>query len=170
MMIADDALVVPAWCDPDRRRVRWNWDKCWIGLLYVDHESLEYATADGLMISALLHDVTVQWKGGSAISAHRFDLYLPGHAYRFYLSRPTTTAPVFSPKLADQIGDGLATAGGIGQLGNAVGIFSNAIGNLGAATAVLGDLLQLPGTIADQRRGKRNAEALRILLPSRTAP
>jgi hypothetical protein len=164
MTVTDDALVIPAWCDPDRRRVRWNWEKCWIGLLYVDHGSLAYATADGVMISASLQDVTVEWRGGSAVSGYRFDLHVPGHSYRFYLSRPTTTAPVFNQRLVDQIGDGLSTAGNLGQLGNVVGIFGNAIGNLGAASGVLGELLQVPGAIADQRRGRRNAEALRAHL------
>jgi hypothetical protein len=163
-MAADDVLVIPAWCDPDRRTVRWSWEKCWIGLLYVDRESLAYATTDGVMISASLQDVTVEWRGGSAVSTYRFDLHIPGHSYRFYLSRPTATAPSFNPKLIDQIGDGLSTAGNIGQLGSAVGIFSNAIGSLGAASGAIGDLLQIPGTIADQRRGRRNADALRAHL------
>jgi hypothetical protein len=164
MMTSDDALVVPAWCDPDRRRVRWSWDKCWIGLLYVDHESLAYATTDAVMISASLQDVTVEWRGGSAVTTHRFDLHVPGHSYRFYLSRPSATAPAFNPKLVDQIGDGLSTAGSIGQLASAVGVFSKAIGSIGDASGVIGNLLQIPGTIADQRRGRRNAEALRAHL------
>jgi hypothetical protein len=123
-MASDDVLVIPAWCDPDRRRVRWSWEKCWIGLLYVDHGSLAYATTDGVMISASLQDVTVEWRGGSAVTTHRFDLHIPGHSYRFYLSRPSATGPAFNPKLVDQIGDGLSTAGGIGQLASAVGNFS----------------------------------------------
>ena len=163
-MDSDDVLVIPAWCDPDRRRVRWSWDKCWIGLLYVDCESVVYATTNGVMISASLQDVTVEWRGGSAISTYRFDLHVSGHSYRFYLSRPAATAPSFNPKLVDQIGDGLSTAGNIGQLGTAVGVFSNAIGSLGAASGVIGDVLQVPGAIADQRRGRRNAEALRAHL------
>ncbi|KAA0935508.1 WD40 repeat domain-containing protein [Streptomyces apricus] len=157
-----DPLVLLAWCDPERRHVRWSWAGIWVGLLVVDQHRLVYHADGAEKFSAPMAQARFVWRGSSKMTAARFDLHLPEAVFRLYLSPPSTTAPQPDPSLMDHIGGALDRI-------SAVSLLGGTLGTLGDASGVLDNALSLPGAVTQLRSGHRAAEELRTFLGA-TAP
>lgn len=95
-----EPLTVPAWCDPESRNYRLSWQDILVGLLVVDDERFVFATPSGVKFSALRSESRLQWRRGKGFGMiPQFDLMTPHGSFRFYLSRPSTTAPLYDPNV-----------------------------------------------------------------------
>ncbi|WP_280897189.1 MULTISPECIES: hypothetical protein [unclassified Streptomyces] len=156
-------MALLAWCDPARRHVRWTWSGIWVGVLLVDRHRVVYRVGDEEKFSAPLDRTRFEWRGGSRMTAARFDLHLPETAFRLYLSPPGNDAPQPDRSLMDQL------AGALDRL-SVVSLFGGALGTLGDASGMLGNALALPGAVGQLRAGHRAAERLRAHLAETTPP
>jgi hypothetical protein len=161
----NDVLVIPAWCDPKRRTVRWSWHDTWVGLLCVDDDEIVYWTAGGATLAATRADSRIDWLRGGWALGNRFDLHTPDGSFRCYLSRPANTAPTLTRSVWQRIGAHLSTSGQIsGLLNNPLVDLGDVVGGItavGQGAGTLADIAVLPGQLAGLRAGARNAAALR---------
>lgn len=92
-------LIMPAWCDPESRTYRLSWADILVGLLMVDDERLVFATPSGVRFNAMRSKSSLEWRRGKGFGMiPRFDLSTPQGSFRLYLSRPSTTAPLYREK------------------------------------------------------------------------
>ncbi|GLP66368.1 hypothetical protein TUSST3_29880 [Streptomyces sp. TUS-ST3] len=159
----NDSLALLAWCDPARRHVRWTWSGIWVGVLLVDRHRVVYRVGDEEKFSAPLDRTRFAWRGGSRMTAARFDLHLPETTFRLYLSPPGNDAPQPDRNLVDHL------AGALDRL-SIVSLFEGTLGTLGNASGMLGNALTLPGAVAQLRDGHRAAERLRAHLAETMSP
>ncbi len=106
---AREPLAVPAWCDPQSRTYRLSWADILVGLLVVDDERFVFATPAGVVFNALRSESTLAWRRGKGFGMiPRFDLLTPQGSFRLYLSRPSTTAPLYGPSTLAEVGEKLS--------------------------------------------------------------
>jgi len=116
-------VVAPAWCDPEHRNLRYSWHAVLVGVLYVDERQLNFFAPSGPEVHVVRGECGLQWRRGKGFGLiPSFDLQTAGDTYRFYMSRPWTTAPLFDPRILAQIGEKMSTVGDIGALAGAVGM------------------------------------------------
>jgi hypothetical protein len=156
---ASGPLAVPAWCDPQSRTYRLSRADILVGLLVVDDERFVFVTPSRVVFNALRSESTLKWHRGRAFGMiPRFDLSTRQGSFRLYLSRPSTTAPLFGPSTLPDVGEQLSQAGD--TLGTALegltllsGVFQ-----LGSAA---GQIMSAWADFREQRQGRAAASALR---------
>lgn len=157
-------LVVPAWCDPESRNYRLSWADTLVGLLMIDDERFVFATPSKVMFNVPRSESTLEWRRGKGFGMiPRFDLSTPAGSFRLYLSRPSTTAPLYNDTVAAKVGEQLSAAGDV--LDATVGGFLPLIG-------VVGDVMSAQADFRELRQGRAAASALRakISLPPHARP
>jgi hypothetical protein len=153
-----EPLVVPAWCDPESRNYRLSWADTLVGLLMIDDERIVFATPSGVKFNALRPESTLEWRRGKGFGMiPRFDLLTPQGSFRLYLSRPSTTAPLYGPSTVAEVGEQLSRAGDV--LGALFGSLFPLIGGVGEFMLAREDYRQL-------RQGRDAAGALRARISS----
>ena len=107
--VGQPPLAVAAWCDPQARTYRLSWADVLIGLLIAGDDRIVFVTTDRVVVTAPLAESAVEWRRGKGFGMiPTFDLVTREGRFRFYLSRPSTTAPLFGKHAAGEIGDKLA--------------------------------------------------------------
>jgi WD40 repeat protein len=157
-MTREDLLVMPMWCDPERKTIRLSWDAIHVGLLLADADGIAYVTDEGVVMAHHRSEFGVEWMRGGWMLGSRFELHTPAGSYRCYLNRPHNTAPRLHPGLVEDI------LGTIAAGGDMLGGVNDALGMAGDLASVAGDVLALAGVLTGAYTGARNAEALRSLL------
>jgi hypothetical protein len=155
------SLIVPAWCDPRMRNFVWDARTISVGMFAVGTESLAYATAEGLMFGAKLDRVSVRWPRFLYLS-HGCDLYIDDTGYRLYFVRPLQNAPRVREDQVTRITDALTD-----EYSDIAQLIGGTLGNAALVGSLIGDLVAIPGVFMDQRRGKRNSEAVKARLVQR---
>lgn len=155
-------LVIPAWCDPQARNYRLSWADILIGVLIVDHERFVFATPKAVVINAPRPESALEWLRGKAFGMiPRFDLATPHGTFRLYLSRPSTSAPLFGEHAAVDTSEKVAQAGD--ALGSLVGIFSQA-GSVFQIADMVKQAIEAGADYKEVRQGHAAARALRARL------
>ena len=149
-------LSTRAWCDPECKGLRFNWDRVLVGLLHANPASLVFISRTGEVVEALRQDSTMQWRRGGWDSPLRPSIWTPGGRYRFYLSRPSTSAPKFDSSTLSDIGEVADNVSVLKFLGGSVGAFSDILEPLGNA-------LQLPESVFELRDATNVAAELKSL-------
>jgi hypothetical protein len=168
----DGLFVVPAWCDPESRNYRLSWHDTLIGLLVVDDERFIFATPSGVKFNVPRSESSLEWRRGKAFGMiPRFDLLTPQGSFRLYLSRPSTTAPLYNPSVAAQVADALNNVGGaLNNLSSLVGIFflgvAHAISGVGAVASITADVMSAREDYRAVRQGRAAARALSLKISS----
>jgi hypothetical protein len=155
------SLIVPAWCDPRMRNFVWDASTISVGMFAVGTESLAYATEEGLMFAAKLDRVSVRWPRYLYLS-HGCDIYTDDTGYRLYFVPPLRNVPRLHEDQVTRITDNLTDASS-----DIVQLIGGTLGNAALVGSLIGDLLAAPGVYMDQRRGKRNSDAVKALLDQR---
>jgi hypothetical protein len=152
-------LVVPAWCDPQVRNYRLSWADILVGLLVADDERFVFATPAGVVFNAPRSQSMLAWRRGKAFGMiPRFDLSTVQGSFRLYLSRPSTTAPLYRPGTAAEVGEKLAEAGD--TLGGLLDLVTKFGGIVQLAGAV-GQFMEARADYREMRQGRAAARALR---------
>jgi hypothetical protein len=153
-------LVAPAWCDPESRNYRMSWADTLVGLLMIDEERLVFATPSGVTFNVPRSASTLEWRRGKGFGMiPRFDLSTPAGSFRLYLSRPSTSAPLYSETVAAEVGEQLSTAG------DAFGALFD--GGVLPLVGVVGNIMSAQADFREMRRGRAAARALRAKVSSR---
>lgn len=161
---ASGPLAVPAWCDPQSRTYRLSRADILVGLLVVDDERFVFVTPSRVVFNALRSESALKWHRGRAFGMiPRFDLSTRQGSFRLYLSRPSTTAPLFGPSTLPDVGEQLSQVGDtLGTVFEGLTLFSGVF-QLGSAT---GQTMSAWADFREQRQGRAAASALR----ARTSP
>ena len=158
-------LLVPTWCDPESRNYRMSWADTLVGLLMTDDERFVFATPSGVTFNVPRSESTLEWRRGKGFGMiPRFDLATPAGSFRLYLSRPSTTAPLYSETVAAKVGEQLSAAG------DALGALFEG-GDL-PLVGVVGNIVSAQADLRELRQGRAAASALRarISSPPRARP
>jgi hypothetical protein len=144
-------LTVPAWCDPQSRTYRLSWADILVGLLVVDDERFVFATPAGVVFNALRSESVLTWRRGKAFGMiPQFDLSTPHGSFRLYLSRPSTTAPLYGKSTLAEVGEKLSEAGdALGSLLDLLTKFGGVVQLAGAA----GDFMEARADYREMRQG-----------------
>jgi hypothetical protein len=150
-------LVAPGWCDPERRRFRYSWDRILLGVMYADRDKFAFVARSGEAIQVRREDCRLEWQRGKGFGiVPNFDLITRLASYRFYLSRPSTTAPFFDAGTVADIGERTSSVGSLTLLGGTLGMAADVLGTFG-------DLATLPREISELRNGRRAAAQLKAI-------
>jgi hypothetical protein len=105
----------------------------------------------------------VEWRRGKGFGMiPTLDLVTPESRYRLYLSRPSTTAPLFGKHAAGEIGDRLA------DMGDALGSLTGALSMVGGVGGIVGNALSAGADFREMRQGREAARTLRARLSQPT--
>jgi hypothetical protein len=149
-------LVVPAWCDPESRNYRLSRADALVGLLMIDDERFVFATPSGVTFNVPRSESTLEWRRGKGFGMiPRLDLSTPAGSFRLYLSRPSTSAPLYSQTVAAEVGEQLSTAG------DALGALFD--GGVLPLVGVVGNIMSAQADFREMRRG-RAARSPRYML------
>ena len=152
-------LVVAAWCDPQARAYRMSWADVLIGLLIVGDDRIVFVTPDEVVVNAPRAASAVEWRRGKGFGMiPTLDLVTREDRFRLYLSRPSTTAPLFGKHAAGEMGDKLA------QLGDALGSLAGVLSVGGGVAGIVGNALSAGADVREMRQGREAASALRARL------
>jgi hypothetical protein len=152
------SLIVPAWCDPRMRNFVWDASTIFVGMFAVGTESLAYATEEGLMFGAKIDQVSVRWPRW--LHTHRgCNMYIDDTGYRLYFTRPLRYAPRLGEDQVTRITDNLTDVSS-----DIVQLIGGTLGNAALVGSLIGDLVALPGAFMDDRRGRRNGDAVKARL------
>ena len=152
-------LVVAAWCDPQARAYRLSWADVLVGLLIVGDDRIVFATPGRVVVNALRAESAVEWRRGKGLGMiPTLDLVTREGRFRLYLSRPSTTAPLFGEHAAGEIGDALA------QVGGAFSALAGVLSVAGGMAAIAGSALSAGADFREMRQGREAARALRARL------
>jgi hypothetical protein len=153
-----EPLVVPAWCDPESRNYRMSWADTLVGLLMINDERLVFATPSAVTFNVPRSESTLEWRRGKGFGMiPRFDLSTPAGSFRLYLSRPSTTAPLYSDTIAAKIGEQLSTAGDV---------LDALFGGVLPLVGVAGEVMTGQADLRELRQGRAAASALRARISS----
>ena len=95
-MTGQPPLAVAAWCDPRVRTYRLSWADVLIGVLIFGDDRIVFATPDRVVVNARRAESAVEWRRGKGFGMiPTLDLVTRESHFRLYLSRPSTTAPLF---------------------------------------------------------------------------
>jgi hypothetical protein len=86
------------------------------------------------------------------------DLVTREGRFRLYLSRPSTTAPLFGKHAAGEIGDKLA------GMGDALGSLTGVLSVAGGVAGIVGNAMSAGADFREMRQGREAARALRARL------
>ena len=168
----DGPFVVPAWCDPESRNYRLSWHDTLVGLLVVGDERFVFATPSGVKFNVPRSESSFEWRRGKAFGMiPRFDLLTPQGSFRLYLSRPSTTAPLYNPSVAAEVADALNNVGdALNNLSNLAGIFflgvAHAIAGVGAVASITANVMSAREDYLAVRQGRAAARALSLKISS----
>ena len=163
-------LVIPAWCDPQARNYRLSWADTLIGVLIVDDEQFVFVTPKAVVINASRRESALEWLRGKAFGMiPRFDLVTPHGTFRLYMSRPSTTAPLFGKHAAVDTSEKIAQTGD--ALGSLAGIFSQA-GSVFQIAELVNQAIEAAADYKEVRQGRAAARALsaRLKPPVKESP
>jgi hypothetical protein len=153
-----NVVRTPAWCDPQRRNVIWNWTNVLVGVLQLDTERFVFVSTTGEAIETAREDASIEWRREeSKWRTATFDLHAKAQSYRFYLSQPARAAPAFEPGKMAEIGEQLESWSVLKFLGE------GSPRELGEAFELLSGALSLPHAISEFKEGKRAAERMKAL-------
>jgi len=152
-------LAVAAWCDPQARAYRLSWADVLIGVLIVGDDRIVFATPGLVVVNVPRSEAAVEWRRGKGFGMiPTLDLVTREGRFRLYLSRPSTTAPLFGEHAAGEIGDTLA------QLGGALGTLAGVLSIAGGVAGIVGNALSAGADFREVRQGREAARALRVRL------
>jgi hypothetical protein len=152
-------LAVAAWCDPQARAYRLSWADVLIGLLIVGDDRIVFATPDRVVVNAPRVESAVQWRRGKGFGMiPTLDLVTQEGRFRLYLSRPSTTAPLFGTHAAGEIGGTLA------GMGDALGSLTGVLSVAGGVAGIVGNAMSAGADFREMRQGREAARALRARL------
>jgi hypothetical protein len=152
-------LAVAAWCDPQARNYRLSWADVLIGLLIVDNDRIVFATPGQVVVNAPQAESAVEWRRGKGFGMiPTLDLVTREGRFRLYLSRPSTTAPLFGKHAAAEIGDTL------NQMSDAAGALTGVLSTVGGVAGIVGNALSAAADFREMRHGREAARALRARL------
>jgi hypothetical protein len=149
-------LAVAAWCDPQAKTYRLSWADVLIGLLIVDNDRLIFATPDQVVINTSQGESAIEWRRGKGFGMiPTFDLVTRDGRLRLYLSRPSTTAPLFGKQAAAEIGDRLL------QISEVADPLTGLLSTVGGVAGLVGNALSAVADYREMRHGREAARALR---------
>jgi len=141
------------------RNYRLSWAKTLVGLLTIDDERFVFATPSGVTFNVPRSESTLEWRRGKGFGMiPRFDLSTPAGSFRLYLSRPSTSAPLYSETIAAKAGEQLSAAG------DALSALFD--GGALPLVGVVGNIMSARADFREQRQGRASARALRARISS----
>ena len=168
---SDILLIVPAWYDPKRRSIVFDWSTFKLGAFCVARQFVYFVSVDGQISILSPHgaystawpkwptakpcDVTMTSALDAALEP------LPPATHRFYFVRPSdNVASAKGEKFFEEAAGMAETIGGV------LALTGRQLASFGASAELVAQAAMFPGALSEYLEGRRNGERVRLILES----